>query len=138
MSYIIISTFSSPFLSLLVVSTPPCIHHLPFSFLLAWAGESSWYQEDPAGLDPGACELLSQLLLEHNNFLHNLLTVHTEQQQQQQKKLVSAFIFPQLCFHVLVGTQESPKVSFPGINGSLSFGVFFVGTFRQNQTTRLS
>lgn len=83
MSYIIISTFSSPFLSLLVVSTPPCIHHLPFSFLLAWAGESSWYQEDPAGLEPGACELLSQLLLEHNNFLHNLLIVHTEQQQQQ-------------------------------------------------------
>lgn len=85
MSYIIISTFSSPFLSLLVVSTPPCIHHLPFSFLLGWAGESSWYQEDPAGLEPGACELLSQLLLEHNNFLQNLLTVHTEQQQQQQK-----------------------------------------------------
>lgn len=65
------------------MSTPPCIHHLPFSFLLAWAGESSWYQEDPAGLEPGACELLSQLLLEHNNFLHNLLTVHTEQQQQK-------------------------------------------------------
>lgn len=110
LSYITISTFSSPFLSLLVVSTPPCIHHLPFCFLLGWAGESSWYQEDPAGLEPGACELLSQLLLEHNNFLQNLLTVHTEQQQQKNWYLLLFFsaVLPRAGWHAGVAEGFLP------------------------------
>lgn len=62
------------------------------------------------------CQLLSQLLLENKDFLHNLLTARTN-------KLVPAFIFLS-CASVRWLAQKELKVSFMGINGSPLFRGF--------------
>lgn len=75
----------------------------------------------PHGPGPGAellccpsdCTLLPQLLLEHKHCLRNLSTACT--------KIGICCHFPQLCFHMLVGTDGQPKVSFVGIRGSPLF-----------------